>query len=456
MNYKRYVLLFNIFFLVLLFAASLLFEWKPGIAGPNFRPLDILSDVLIDSSGAAHKPIKGKPNDPNGKDPKVKVEERDYTTYQGLINASGQPTALPDFFNHLTALKQKKRKKIRIAYFGDSMIEGDLITQDVRRMLQETFGGTGVGFVPVTSIVAGFRQTITHSFTSNWEDVSYKSDNKAARDLFISGHSFFSSGNSLVTYRAVNQPRLDAFNQMSVLFGSPVGGGDATADIVVNGSAYPIHATASMNKLDLPMNNAKEARISISSTIIPLYGAAFESDSGIVLDNLSFRGISGIELDYFSDNYFKQVQATRPYDLLVFHYGVNLLFKPNLTEFNWYSKKMQPVLQKIKNACPGTSLLMISTADKGFSYNGSWHTAKGLEALIDAQYTMAKNTGIDFFNLYNAMGGEDAIVRWVNAEPSLANRDYTHANFRGAKKIAEFIFNAIMNEYKEYEKHNSK
>jgi len=455
MNYKRYVLLFNIFFIVLLFVASLFFEWKPGIVGPNFKPPDILSDVLKDSTGA-RKHIKGKVNDPKGDDPKGKFVERDYTSYPGLVNTSGQPTALSDFFNHLVALKQKKRKKIRVAYFGDSMVEGDLITQDLRRMLQEVFGGTGVGFVPVTSIVAGFRQTITHSFTPNWDDVNYKSDNKATHDLFISGHSFFSSGNSLVTYRAVDQPRLNAFEQMSVLFGSPVGGGDANADIVVNGTAHPIHANALMNKLDLPMNNAKEARISISSTTIPLYGAAFESDSGVVVDNFSFRGISGVELDYFSENYFKQVQETRPYDLMIFHYGVNLLFKPNLTEFNWYTKKMQPILQKIKNACPGTSMLMITTADKGFSYGGSWHTAKGLEPLIDAQYIMAKNTGIDFFNLYNAMGGEDAIVRWATADPSLANKDYTHANHRGAKKLAEFIFNAIMNEYKEYEKNNSK
>ena len=123
------------------------------------------------------------------------------------------------------------------------MIEGDLITQDVRRLLQETFGGSGVGFVPVTSIVAGFRQTITHSF-ANWDDVNYKSDNKATHNLFISGHSYFSSGNGVVTYRAVNQPRLDAFHQMSVLFGSPVAGGSTTADIVVNGSSYPIHEHA--------------------------------------------------------------------------------------------------------------------------------------------------------------------------------------------------------------------
>ena len=142
-----------------------------------------------------------------------------------------------------------------------------------------------------------------------------------------------------------------------------------------------IQASAAVNKLDLPLH-AKELKLSINSSSIPLYGAAFEADSGVVLDNFSFRGISGVELDYFSIPYLQQVQATRPYDLLIFHYGPNLLFKPNLTDFSWYAKKMQPTLQKIKNAFPETSILVISTADKGFSYNGSWHTAKGVVPLL--------------------------------------------------------------------------
>jgi len=455
MNYKRYVLLFNIFFLLILITATVLFEWKPGIAGPGFRPVEILSDVLKDT-GSASKTIKGKNNGNSGDIGKANATQRDYTAYDGLVNSSGQPFALNDFFAHLLELKKKKRKKIRIAYFGDSMVEGDLVTQDLRRMLQENFGGAGVGFVPVTSIVAGFRQTIVHSFSPNWDDVSYKSDNKASRDLFLSGHSFFSNGNSVVTYRAVDQPKLDNFSNVTVLFGSPNGNSNAATDIFANGTAYPVQASGAINKLELQLNNARELKLSITSTEIPLYGAAFEADSGVVLDNFSFRGISGIELDYFTEAYLQKVQATRPYDLLIFHYGPNLLFKPNLTDFSWYSKKMQPTLQKIKNACPGTSLLLISTADKGFRYDGSWHTAKGVLPLIDAQYSMSKNTGADFFNLYNAMGGEDAIVRWANADPALANKDYTHANHRGAKKFAEFIFNAIMKEYQEYEKHNNK
>ena len=453
MNYKRTVLLFNIFFLILLLAATFLFSWKPGLAGDNFKPVDILSDVVKDTSkGATYVHQNG--NHGGVQTSNGTVDQRDYTNYSGLVNSANQPTALAQFFSHIQELKKKKRKKIRIGYFGDSMVEGDLVTQDLRRMLQEAFGGSGVGFVPVTSIVAGFRQTVVHSFSPNWNEVNYKSDNKASGNLFISGHSYFSGGNSLVTYRAVNQPRLDNFDNASILFGAPVAGGNASGEIVANGTVYPIQASAAVNKLDLPLH-AKELKLSINSSSIPLYGAAFEADSGVVLDNFSFRGISGVELDYFSIPYLQQVQATRPYDLLIFHYGPNLLFKPNLTDFSWYAKKMQPTLQKIKNAFPETSILVISTADKGFSYNGSWHTAKGVVPLIDVQYNMAKNIGADFFNLYNAMGGEDAIVRWVTSDPSLANRDYTHANHRGAKKFAELIYEAIMKEFKAYEKINN-
>src|SRR5437868_5568993 len=230
MNYKRHVLLFNLFFLVILIVATVFFEWKPGFAGPSFRAPDILSEVTSEPA-VKTKHAKGKVLDSTGHIQNGKVEERDYTSYQGLVNSAGQPTALSDFFAHLLELKKKKRKKIRIGYFGDSMIEGDLLTMDLRAMLQDNFGGSGVGFVPVTSIVAGFRTTITHSFSSNWDDVNYKSDDKGTRNLFLSGHSFFSSGGSVVTYRAVNQPRLDNFNQMSVLYGSPIPGGDASASV---------------------------------------------------------------------------------------------------------------------------------------------------------------------------------------------------------------------------------
>jgi hypothetical protein len=57
---------------------------------------------------------------------------------------------LAKFAEKLHQLKTTKKGKIRIAYFGDSMIEGDLLTQTLRKLLQKEFGGYGVGFFPFT------------------------------------------------------------------------------------------------------------------------------------------------------------------------------------------------------------------------------------------------------------------------------------------------------------------
>ncbi|UAY52424.1 SGNH/GDSL hydrolase family protein [Ferruginibacter albus] len=453
MNVKKKVLLFNIFFLLLLLAATFLFEWKPTLAGESMRRVSILADIQKDS-------LRDKIAISNTTDcttvAKQNISIKNYATYNGLINSSGKEFALQDFLQKLLELKQKKRKKIRIAYFGDSMIEGDLITADIREQLQNIFGGGGVGFVPVTSIVAGFRQTVIHSFSSDWKDVNFKSDDKAGSDLFISGHSFFAGENSWVSYKTVNRPHLNSFNTVSVLYGKPAEGESNSATLTINGNAQAITATGLFNSFETKVNEGKELKLGFSSPDIPLYGAAMEADSGIVVDNFSFRGISGVEFKYFSEEFLKQVQQERPYDLLVFQYGPNLLFKPNLTDFSWYQKMMLPVLKKIHGSIPDADMLIISTADKSFKYDDGWHTAKGVQPLIDVQYGMAKNCGADFFNLYNAMGGEDKMVSWVQGDTVYANKDYTHVNFKGAHRFGNYIFNAIMKEYDDFEKHPTK
>ena len=41
------------------------------------------------------------------------------------------------------------------------------------------------------------------------------------------------------------------------------------------------------------------------------------------------------------------------------------------------------------------------------------------------------------------MGGYNSMVRMVHAHPPMANQDYTHPNFRGARKFARLIFAAL-------------
>lgn len=79
-----------------------------------------------------------------------------------------------------SALAQAGNRVVRIAFLGDSYIEGDIFTQDVREKLQDQYGGCGVGYVNMYSEFPGFRRSITQS-GSGWEvyNVSMKGHNKA-------------------------------------------------------------------------------------------------------------------------------------------------------------------------------------------------------------------------------------------------------------------------------------
>ncbi len=41
--------------------------------------------------------------------------------------------------------------------------------------------------------------------------------------------------------------------------------------------------------------------------------------------------------------------------------------------------------------------------------------------------------------------------RWVDTIPSLGKKDYIHFTYAGANKVAEMIFNVVMNDYRQYE-----
>lgn len=378
----------------------------------------------------------------------------DFTDYKGIISYNLPPTAdtaaagLQHFLDALAQLKQGKRKKVRIAYFGDSMIEGDLLTEDLRDSLQRTFGGSGVGFVPITSVVAGFRTTITHTFSKDWKDYSYKQQPPADIKLGISGHTFVPSGNSYVRYTPVHKKRLDKFERVTLFYG-PAG----NANITINDKAYTLKEQNLVNRFvwsqDPAQNNVTIKWAGGSTT--PFYGVSFEGDSGVYVDNFSFRGISGIELGKLSKTLVQEMQNEHPYDLVILQYGANILFKPKLTDYSWYAKPMKKVIDSLRKDMPGTSFLVISTADKSYKNGGDWVTAPGVMALLKDQHELAKQHGTAYWNLYAAMGGEGTMAKWVDGDPVLAQKDHTHFNRQGAAKVAALLYKAMMDEFKQLE-----
>ena len=81
----------------------------------------------------------------------------DYSSQKGDSAYAGR--GMDHFYEMLCNARQLGRT-IKIAYFGDSFIEGDILTDQLRSRLQTTFGGEGVGYVDMASPTAGFRQSV--------------------------------------------------------------------------------------------------------------------------------------------------------------------------------------------------------------------------------------------------------------------------------------------------------
>jgi lysophospholipase L1-like esterase len=368
---------------------------------------------------------------------------------------SNDSTGLDNFLNALSKLN-KKGRPVRIAFYGDSFIEGDVFCGAVRDTLQSIFGGRGVGFVPITSHVTGFRNTIRHEF-DNWDTYSIinPKDSSMKFDMGPAGYCFKPKLDNWVEYRVSKQRFLRDFSVMKVYYKNP---GKATMYYTINDSSLHTSILKSSSQLREWKYEDPEAKTITyefeDADSLELYGASFESKDGIFVDNFSMRGNSGVALDIIPDRILKQFNQFRDYKLIFLQYGLNVI-REDSSRYGWYAKKMIKVIEKIKKDFPDASIVLLSVSDRSTNTDAGYKTSSGIPALRNTQRYIAKETGIVFWDLYEAMGGEDSMVKFVGSTPALGAKDYTHLTFKGGRKLAGSLVKSLLFELEEYEKKNA-
>jgi lysophospholipase L1-like esterase len=72
--------------------------------------------------------------------------------------------------------------------------------------------------------------------------------------------------------------------------------------------------------------------------------------------------------------------------------------------------------------------------------------------ILKAQEQIALENKILFWNMFEAMGGENSMAIFANSKPALANKDYTHLNFAGGRKLGLSLAGSFIHEVEKYEK----
>ncbi len=452
-----YAFILTVLVIAMLFGLSYLPEME--ILGFKTRPVDLLADVRSKQETESAREAEAQPSDV----PAVTADglrNYDLPIQDGLmpiedyawnrsVPAAYVGQGMGHFYDALDRV-QTLGRPVRVAYFGDSFIEGDIITQDLRALLQTRFGGSGVGFVDIASPTAGFRISV-RAASKGWVSsaVTDKSGFDAGRQG-INERYFVPRGMAQVSYEgnganpAMHQ---DAWEVTELYFRAP--NRSAVTARLDDGEerSVEIGGASTVQKVQFD-GRAQKASLSVPDGAGTFFGVGLESRQGITVDNFSMRGNSGMTLARIPDSTLVQFAAVRPYDLIVLQFGLNVA-NTKQSDYSGYGREMEAVIKKLAKAFPQASILVVGVGDRGEKKAGGIVTMGGIKALGRTQQQLAFRTGCAFWNLYQGMGGPGSIVKMAEAKPALANKDYTHINSKGGEFVAKRLFDALMHGYEE-------
>jgi len=356
---------------------------------------------------------------------------------------SGDSTAMYKFHKALSELARNP-KPVRIAFYGDSFIEGDVFCGSFRDSLQSIFGGKGVGFVPITSGVAGFRKTIKHSF-DNWRTSNLINRTDSTAEYGPAGYCFVPLEGNWVEYKPAKRRFLREFNTVKLYYKNYE---DAAVRFSINYDTtqwvVPLKKSKHLQEWVYRGKNLKSIKFRFEPfDSLRLFGASFEDGAGVYVDNFSLRGNSGISLTGISRSMLTKFNSYRNYKLVVLQFGLNMVVEDSLN-YRAYVRRMVRVINNLKRSFPQASFLLLSVSDRSSNSRGKFETMSGIPAMRNAQRMIAQETEIAFWDLFEAMGGENSMVKFVTAKPALAAKDYTHVNFNGGKKLASSLVKSLL------------
>ena len=344
-------------------------------------------------------------------------------------------------------------KGVRIAFMGDSFVEGDILTADLRELLQDTFAGGGAGFAPVASPFTAYRQTIktTARGWTPYNIMQRKTTPEPLRgDYFVSGWVAQGSDGASTRWDMTQSRRhLDECRRARLLF---ISREDADIAVTINDGEERIFSFKGNDIVRQIVIEGEriaslEMRILSGGDGFTGYGAEFEDLQGVTVDNLSVRSNNGQAMFWSNPAVNAQINTMRQYDLVVLQYGLNIM-QAERKDYSLYAQQVEKMIHFVQSCFPEAAVLVMAVSDR------SQRGEKGIQPMTVAtnlaewQRHAAEKCKVAFWNTYEAMqllGGMKSFVAngW-------AGKDYTHINYAGGKQIATSLYYALLHGAQEY------
>lgn len=368
---------------------------------------------------------------PAGDGPAVAIEDFDTTG----------TSPLKGFYRKLA-----ERKPVRIAFLGDSFIEGDILTADLREALQLRFGGSGAGFAPVASPLTGFRRTVKTQ-SKGWTTYNVMQQAKAPADvrpLFtVSGWvSLPAAGASTRWEMADARQCLTPTESARIWFRST----DASrVEVVVNDTlrqTFTVEGDEALREIAVhhPELRTLDFKVLSGAKGFVGYGACFRGEEGVAVDNYSVRSNNGRALFWTSPALNAQLQALAGYDLVVLQYGLNIM-QQGVHGYAKYCEQLKQMVTYVRECFPGAAVLVLGVSERYVKGEEGFRPMDAIPSMIRWQRRAAEETGAAFWSTAEAMQALGGMERFV--AQGWAGKDYTHINYGGGRQIARSLYDAL-------------
>ena len=308
---------------------------------------------------------------------------------------------------------------VRVLHIGDSHIQAEFVTNELRSMLQQDYGNAGRGLVSPLRL-AGTNQPVDYTVTAPdggnwrrtrllklpWEDVPG-----------VTGIAATPVQATTATFKAVGQ------------------GHKTSRATILTSTGTKVYA------YDVPQD-------SITTTLEAgesLYGAILENGQpGLLYSAIGNNG--ACFTDYLLiPGFVKETEVFHP-DIIILSMGTNEGF--SLMTDAEIQRCAEDLLRLLRKAHPGAAMLVLTPMECQINRNHGYRPLSPYydinDRVADAARLITKAAhlqGVPVWDFYTVAGGRGASDKWINA--GLFSKDRIHLNVDGYKLQARLMYTAL-------------
>ena len=330
------------------------------------------------------------------------------------------------------SLAESSDRVVRVLHYGDSQIEEDRMSQQIREKLQALYGGQGCGLMPLAQTIP--NKTVRQQLRMNGRFVQPA---QGPRRYLVYGPK-----------RDQRQDGMyGVMGQVTILNDSLVKGSEEVTAVCT-----PLIPTAQYTRWKVFADTSIHYTFAGDTVFLSgrgaVYGLSQESEKGVIVDNIPMRGCLGLVFTKMDRTQLSSFYRDQHVKLIIMQFGGNAIpFNENPGTISAIVKGLREQVQYVQSCAPEASILFIGPSDMLTQEEGEWISYPMVPYMDRLLHKMALEENIAYFSLFRWMGGAGSMKRWQ--EIGLAGSDGVHFTRAGARKagnaVAEWIIEGIKN-----------